>query len=169
MTFSIYTHSVPQFQRMLSNLETILKKALEYAEAKKIDPSVLINARLFPDMFPLVKQVQITCDFAKGASARLAGVEVPKFEDNETSFEQLEARIAATQQFIGTLTEAQFNGAEVRPIHIKVGAKDFNFVGSEYLAGFVLPNFYFHLTTAYAILRHNGVDIGKWDYMGVKP
>jgi hypothetical protein len=166
MTHFMYETSVPCFARMLRNLQAILAKAQAHAVARKIDPAVLPSARLFPDMFPLVKQVQIATDHAKGAVARLAGVEVPKYDDTESSFEDLQARIAKTIAFVESFTAAQIDGTEEREITLKVGGQDRTFKGLPYLAGFALPNFYFHLVTAYNILRHNGVEIGKRDYMG---
>lgn len=166
MTLSMYQASVPRFVSMLSNLDAILAKAQAHAVAKKIDPAVLLAARLFPDMFPLVKQVQIATDHAKGAAARLAGVDVPKFEDNEQSFEELQARLARTIAFVKSIPAGQIDGSEERDIALKVGGREMTFKGMPYLLGFALPNFYFHVVTAYNILRHNGVEIGKRDYIG---
>ncbi|MFV3334610.1 DUF1993 domain-containing protein [Pseudomonas sp. NY15437] len=166
MSFSIYQASVPVFIRMLGNLSAILAKAAAHAEAKSIDPSVLINARLAPDMFALARQVQIASDSAKGAGARLAGVEVPSFADDETTFDELQARIAKTVEFLKGLKPEQFEGAEARTIELKLRAREVSFTGADFLLGFVNPNFYFHITTAYDILRHNGVEIGKMDYLG---
>jgi hypothetical protein len=166
MTISMYEASAPRFVGMLRNLDAILSKAQAYAVAKKIDPAVLISARLFPDMLPFLKQVQIATDHAKGAVARLAGVEVPKFEDTEQSFEELQARLAKTIAFVESFKAAQIDGSEEREIALKVGGRDLAFKGMPYLLGFALPNFYFHIVTAYNILRHNGVEIGKRDYIG---
>jgi hypothetical protein len=151
---------------MLRNLDAILAKAQAHATARKIDPAVLLAARLFPDMLPLVKQVQIATDHAKGCVARLAGVEVPKFEDNEQSFEELRARIARIIAFVESFTPAQIDGSEERDISLRAGGQDMSFKGLPYLLGYAMPNFYFHLVTAYNILRHNGVEIGKRDYIG---
>ncbi len=166
MTISMYDASVPRLANMLRNLDAILGKAQAHAIAKKIDPSVLLTARLFPDMLPLLKQVQIATDHAKGAPARLAGVEVPKFEDSEQSFEELQARIVKTIAFAESISSEQINGSEEKQISLKVGGQELTFTGMTYLLGFALPNFYFHLVTAYNILRHNGVEIGKRDFVG---
>ena len=166
MTISMYEASVPRLANMLRNLDAILAKAQAHALAKKIEPKVLLAARLFPDMLPMVKQVQIATDRAKGAAARLAGVEVPKFEDTEQSFEELRARIARTLSFVESFSAAQIDGSEERLISLRVGGQDLTFTGMPYLLGFAMPDFYFHLVTAYNILRHNGVEIGKRDYIG---
>lgn len=166
MTISMYAASAPCFASMLRNLDAILVKAQDHAVARKIDPAVLLGARLFPDMLPFVKQVQIATDHAKGAVARLAGVAVPKFEDSEQSFDELRARIARTIEFVESFSAAQIDGSEEREIALKVGGHEMSFTGQPYLVGFALPNFYFHLVTAYNILRHNGVGIGKSDYIG---
>ena len=166
MSLSIYDASAPRFARMLRNLDVILARAQAHAAAKKIAPEVLLGARLFPDMLPMIKQVQIATDHAKGAVARLAGAEVPRYEDSEQTFDELRARIAKTIAFVGTFAAAQVDGSEQRPIALRVGGKDWSFTGQDYLLGFALPNFYFHLVTAYNILRHNGVEIGKGDYLG---
>jgi hypothetical protein len=144
----------------------ILEKAEQYAEEKKIDPSVLINARLAPDMYPLSRQVQIATDMAKGCAARLAGLEVPVYEDNETTFQELRARIAKTVAFIQSVDAERIDGSEERNITLKLRSREVSFAGQPYLLHFVLPNFYFHVTTAYAILRHNGLAIGKMDFIG---
>lgn len=151
---------------MLRSMDAILVKAQAHALANKIDPSTLLTARLFPDMFPLLRQVQIATDHAKGAVARLAGVDVPKYEDNEQSFEELCARITKTIAHMDSFSPAQINGSETRAIELRIGGQDLAFNGMDYLIGFALPNFYFHIVTAYNILRHNGVEIGKRDYMG---
>jgi hypothetical protein len=166
MSLSIYQISIPVFARALNNLAAILNKAAAYAEAKKIDPSVLINYRLAPDMLPLSRQVQIASDTAKGCAARLAGVDVPSFADTETTFPELQERIDKTLAFLNTLTAEQIDGSESRTVTIQLRGKDVQFVGLAYLTSFVLPNLYFHVTTAYAILRHNGVELGKADYLG---
>lgn len=165
----LYTASVPVFQQMLGGLSNVLKKAQAHAELKKIEPSALLQARLYPDMFTLVRQVLIACDFAKGVSARLAGVEVPSFEDKEQTFEDLQARIQKTLTFLEGLPRSGFEGCEGREVVIQAGTpKERRFAGGEsYLNTYGLPHFYFHTVTAYAILRHNGVEIGKKDYMGL--
>lgn len=144
----------------------ILEKGAADAEARKIDPTVFINARIAPDMLPLSRQVQIACDTAKAGAARLAGVEVPSFEDNETTFPQLKERIAKTIKFIQSVDAAQIDGSEARKIAYTQRGKESNFIGQQYLLSYILPNLYFHITTAYLILRHNGVEIGKRDYLG---
>jgi len=166
MSLTMYQASIPVFVRMLDNLSGILDKAAAHAEAKKIDPAIFVNARLAPDMFPLSRQVQIATDMVKGCAARLAGIEVPSYEDNESTFSELQARIAKTKAFIESVSASQVDGSEERKITLKFGSKELNFLGQAYLLDFVLPNFHFHLTTAYAILRHNGVEIGKKDYTG---
>ena len=166
MTLSMYEASIPVFIHDLKNLSVILTKAAAYAQTKKIDESVLINARLAPDMFPLSRQVQITTDVMKGAAARLAGIEVPSYADTETTFVQLQARITKTIDFLTSLTAAQINGTEDRTISLKVGGKEHNFKGQNYLLYFAIPNIYFHTTATYAILRHNGLDVGKADFLG---
>jgi len=165
MTISMYQASVPVFVRMLKNLDLILDKAQAHAEAKKIGPNVLPGLRLIADMFPLSKQVQIATDHAKGAVARLAGVEVPKYEDNEQTVEELKARVARTIAFVESFRPEQIDGSEERDIAFALGPYDLKFKGMEYLVGFALPNFYFHMTTAYNVLRQNGVDIGKRDFL----
>ncbi|MBK9617383.1 MAG: DUF1993 domain-containing protein [Uliginosibacterium sp.] len=166
MALSMYQSSIPMLKRMLGSLATILDKAAAHAEAKKIDPAVLFGARLFPDMFPLSRQVQIATDQAKGCAARLAGVEVPKYEDNEANFAELQARLAKTIAFLDSLTPAQIDGSEGKDIVVQVRDLKLDFKGQDYLMQWVLPNFYFHVTTAYNILRHNGIEIGKKDYLG---
>jgi uncharacterized protein len=167
MTLSIYSASVPVFQQMLRALDGLLSKAEVHAENRKIDEAALLQARLFPDMFPLLRQVQIGADFAKGTCARLSGAEPPSYEDNETSFVELHARIARTQAFIAGLDPAKFEGAETREIVLRPGTpKERRFHGQAYLLHYGLPQFFFHVTTAYALLRHNGVEVGKMDFMG---
>ena len=166
MQISVYNTASTTAIRGLSNFDAILDKAAASAEARKFDPAILLNARLAPDMFTFTRQIQIACDFGKGMIARLAGVENPKFEDNEASIADLKARIAKTLEFVRSVPEAAFAGAEDRDITIQAGSQTFEFKGLAYLVGFAIPNFNFHLTTAYAILRHNGVEIGKRDYIG---
>jgi len=166
---SMYQASVPSFVQLLTALSGILDKAEAHAAARKIDPAVLLGARLFPDMFPLSRQVQLASDFAKGATARLAGIEVPSYEDSERTVAELKARIAKTIAFVKTVKPEQIDGSETRDIEIKIAGKPVTLKGQAYLTGFALPNFYFHLTTAYAILRHNGLDLGKRDFVGQVP
>jgi len=161
-----YDLLIPIFTRMLPNLKAILEKAQEDAEARKIDPQVFLQARLAPDMFALARQVQITTDQVKGGLARLAGVEVPKWDDNEKTFGELCARVDKALDYTKTFKPAQFDGAETRDIELKFPQATLTFKGRDYLLNFVLPNFYFHLTAAYAILRHNGVPLGKRDFVG---
>lgn len=167
MTHPIYAASIPVFNQMLGGLQTVLRKAEAHATDKKIDPNALLQARLFPDMFPLLRQVQVACDFAKSVSARLAGVEVPKMEDTEQTFADLQARIAAVLAFLGSLDAEQFAEAAQREIVTQAGTpKEKRFTGQSYLFNYGLPHFFFHTTTAYAILRHSGVEVGKKDYIG---
>ena len=165
MTLSMYQASVPAFQKHLNALDGLLDKAAAYATAKKIAPDVLLSARLYPDMFELTRQVQAATDFAKAASTRLAGIAVPSFADTETTIPELKARIAKTQKLLEGITPEQMTGSEDKEFTIKVGPNDMTFKGIDYLLHFALPNFYFHCTTAYAILRHNGLEIGKRDFM----
>ena len=162
----MYQSSIPVFIHNLNNLSAILKKAAEHAEVKKIEPSVLINSRLFPDMLPLVRQVQIASDAVKATAARLSEIEVPSFEDSEVTFVELQERIAKTIKFLQTIKPEQIDGKEELKISYFQHGKDRNFVGLPYLLNWALPNLYFHITTAYAILRHNGVEIGKKDFLG---
>ncbi len=166
MTISMYATSIPVFKQILGSLSSILDKAELHIAEKKIEPSALLQARLYPDMFAFSRQIQIAADFAKGASARLAGVEVPKYEDNEQSFPELKARIAKTIAFLDTLTTDQINGSEERDIMTSAGANAKQFKGQVYLLHYALPHFYFHASTAYAILRHNGIEIGKKNFIG---
>jgi hypothetical protein len=166
MSLSMYQASVPVFIRMLSNLSAILDKAAAHAEAKKIAPSVFTTARLAPDMLPLTFQVQTATDSVKGCAARLAGIEAPSFPDTETSFPELKERLAKTIAFLQSVKAEQIDGSEERSITLKLGSREFQFLGQPYLLTFVLPNFFFHVTTAYAILRHHGVEIGKQDFLG---
>ena len=162
---SMYDATIPPLRLTLSNLAHILKKGEAHAETKGIEPAVFFNARLFPDMFPLSRQVQIATDMSKGAAARLAGIEIPKYEDDETTFADLQARIAKTLAFIDSVTPAQFEGAEKRNIELMVRKHKMEFSGQDYLLKWVMPNVYFHVTTAYDILRHNGVELGKPDFL----
>lgn len=166
MTLSMYDASLPVFVRMLGNLSAILTKAEAHAQVEKIDPSVFINARLAPNMLPLSRQIQIASDGVKGCAARLAGIAIPSYEDNETTFAELQERIRKTVAFLQTVSAEQINGTEENDIQLKVGGRELAFKGQAYLLHFVIPNFYFHVTTAYDILRHNGVEIGKRDYLG---
>ncbi|MGY0556683.1 DUF1993 domain-containing protein [Lysobacter sp. A421] len=163
----MHAASVPVFKQMLGSLAAILEKAEAHASQRKIDPAVLLQARLFPDMLPLVRQVQIACDFAKGVTARLAGAEVPVYDDNEQSIDQLRALLERTIVFVDSFDAARFDGSETREIVTRPGtAKERRFSGQDYLLTYGLPQFFFHVTTAYALLRHNGLEIGKRDYMG---
>jgi hypothetical protein len=162
----MYEASVPVFVRSMQNLTAILAKAVAHAVAHKIDPVVLLQSRLYPDMFPLLRQVQIVSDNAKGCAARLAGVEPPRYEDNEASFAELQARIQKTIDYLATLTPAQIDGSEDRPIMLKIRDQTLTYTGMNYLLERALPNYFFHVTTAYAILRHNGVPLGKPDFLG---
>ena len=167
MTNAIYSNSIPVFQQMLGGLSQVLAKAEAHAADKKIDPNAFLQARLYPDMFPLLRQVQVATDFAKSVAARLAGVEVPKLDDNEQTFADLQARIATVQAFMGGLDAALFADAAARGIITQAGTpKEKRFTGQSYLLNYGLPHFFFHTTTAYAILRHNGVEVGKKDYIG---
>lgn len=166
MHISMYQASVPPITRQLENLSGILAKATVYAESKKIDPAVLISFRLYPDMFPLSRQVQIACDMGKACVARLSGVDVPSYEDNEKSFADLQARIAKTVNYMKGFTPSQIDGTEDRKISYTQHGMERNFIGLSYLLNYILPNVHFHCTTTYAILRHNGLEIGKKDYLG---
>ena len=166
MSISMYQASVPTFILSLKALSGVLDKGARHAEAKGIDPAVLLGSRLYPDMFPLTRQVQIASDNAKGPSARLAGMEPPKFDDNEASFADLQARITKTIDFLQTLKPAQIDGSEDRQIVLQMRAGPLEFKGQAYLLHFAMPNFYFHCATVYAILRHNGVEVGKKDFLG---
>lgn len=166
MSLSMYTASVPAFVRVLGNLRAILEKAAAHAEARKLDPAALISFRLYPDMFPLSRQVQIATDMTKGCVARLADAEMPKYEDNETSFAELIARVDQTLSFIKGFKPEQIDGSEDKAIQLKSPRGELNFSGQQYLQFFVLPNLYFHAATAYNILRHNGVELGKQDFLG---
>jgi uncharacterized protein len=166
MSVSMYDFSIPVLTRGLTNLSAILDKAAAHAAAKKFDSVVLAQARLFPDMHPLIRQVQIACDTAKGAAARLAQIDVPKHEDTEVTFADLKARIAKTVDFIKTVNAAQVKDAENRDIEIKFPSGSWKFTGVGYLTDFVLPNFYFHVSMVYALLRKSGVEVGKGDFLG---
>jgi uncharacterized protein len=166
MAFSMYTASVPVFQHMLRNLSHILDKGEASAQARKFEPSVLATSRLAPDMLPFTRQILIACDAAKNGVARIAGIEAPKFEDNESTFAELKARIQKTLAFLETVPAAKLGGTETREVTFPVGRDATRTMSSQaYLTTWVLPNFFFHVTTAYAILRHNGVDLGKADYL----
>ena len=163
----IYSASIPVFKQILSGLAQVLAKAADHVEAKKLDPNALLQARLYPDMFALLRQVQVASDFAKSVSARLAGVDVPKFDDNELTFADLQARITTVLTFIEGLDAAKFDEAATREIITQAGTpKEKRFTGQSYLLNYGLPHFFFHTTTAYAILRHNGVEVGKKDFIG---
>ena len=167
MTVSLHAASVPVFNQLLGGLADVLKKAEAHATERKIDPNAYLQSRLYPDMFPLLRQVQIACDFAKSVSARLAQAEVPAWEDNEAAFEDLQARIARTQAYLASLDAANFEGAESRDIVLRPGTpKEKHLTGQAYVLNYGLPQFFFHVTTAYALLRHAGIEIGKRDFMG---
>ena len=166
MTISMYQTLIPTAIHNLQNLSAILKKAENHAIAKKIEPTVFLNARLFPDMFPLIRQVQIACDTAKAGAARLAEIEIPSHLDVEQSFSELQERITKTINFLKTIKADQIDAKEELKISYHQHGKDRNFIGLPYLLNHILPNIFFHITTAYAILRHNGVEIGKKDYLG---
>ena len=166
MTISLYQASVPVFQKMLGNLKEILKKGEDFAAAKKIEPAVLLGSRLSLDMFTLTRQVQIASDSAKGACARMAGKEAPKYDDTEATFADLYARIDKTMDYLATFKPADIDGQEGREIKLTAGGAERQFSGQDFLLHWAKPNFYFHVMAAYAILRSNGVDVGKWDYLG---
>ena len=166
MTISMYQACVPVFKRLLTNVGTMLEKAEQHAEQRKIDPNALLTARLAPDMYHLIKQVQVASDLAKGCAARLAGIDPPKFEDTEATFGELKARIAKTTAFLDTLKPSQIDGSEEKSIELQFPGRTFNFKGLDYLLGFGTPNVYFHVSMVYAILRHNGLDLGKADFIG---
>jgi uncharacterized protein len=168
MNHPLYSASVPLFKKMLVALDTNLTKTEQYVADKKIEPDAILQARLFPDMFPFLRQVQIACDFAKSVPARLANVDVPSYEDNERTFADLHARIAKTVAFADSVDAKRFDGTEKREIVLRPGTpRERKFAGGEaYLLSYGIPQFFFHLTTAYALLRHNGVELGKADYMG---
>jgi hypothetical protein len=166
MTFSMYSASAPVFKQILNSLSAIVDKAEAHATEKKIDPAALLQARLFPDMFPFIRQVQIAADFAKGSAARLGGVDVPKYEDDEVTFADLKARLAKTVAFIDSVPQDGIEASAQRDITTGSGEKTKQWKGQTYLLHYALPHFFFHATTAYDILRHNGVDIGKKDFIG---
>lgn len=166
MTISMYQASVPVLLRQLGTLSAILAKGEAHAAAAGIDPAAMLAAQLAPDMLPLTRQIQIASDGAKGGAARLAGIDAPAFADEELTFDDLQARITKTVAFLKTIAPAQIDGSEDRAIVLKAGPREFNFTGQDFLLQFVLPNFFFHVTTAYALLRHQGVEIGKMDYLG---
>jgi hypothetical protein len=166
MTISMYQASVPRFVNILGNLSNILDKAQAHVDARKLTDASLTAFRLFPDMLPMATQVQIACDTAKGVVARLAGVDIPVFEDNEKTLADLKKRVEMTIAFIQTISAAQIDGTEDKDIVTKRGEKETHYKGMQFLLGHAIPNFYFHVTTAYNILRHNGVEIGKRDFLG---
>lgn len=166
MAISMYKASVPVFRQFLTSLSAVLDKAAAHCEAKKIDPAVLLNTRLYPDMFPLVRQVRATTDHAINATSRLAGVEPPKFANDEATIPALKERIAATLSFLTGLKPGQIDGTEEKEVTLQLGAGPRTFKGQALLLNFCMPNFYFHATTAYDILRQNGVELGKRDFMG---
>lgn len=166
MSDLMYAVAIPPMIKSLTNLRAILEKAIAYAEAKKIDPAVLVTARLYPDMYPLSRQVQIATDVAKGAASRLGGLEPPKYEDNEATLPELLARLDKTIALLQSITPEQINGSEDKTIVLPLHDRSMEFKGLTYITDFVLPNVYFHVTTTYAILRHNGVEIGKKDFLG---
>lgn len=166
MPLPIIEASVRVFERQLGSLDAILDRAADHAAARKIDPQALLGARLFPDMFPLTRQVQVASDHAKAASARLSGMAVPRFEDTETTFPELKTRVGKTLAFIGGIDPSAFEGAEDRDVEFVRRGEKVRMRGGEYLLATALPNFFFHVTTAYAILRHNGVELGKRDFLG---
>jgi uncharacterized protein len=166
MKISMHQASAPRFANTLRNLSAILDKAQAHCEAKKIDPAVMAGMRLIADMFPLSRQVQVACDSAKGAVARLAGVDIPKHEDTEQTLAELKQRIAKTIDFLLSVAPEKIDGSEERAVTLRLGGKDVHYTGIQYLLGHAYPNFYFHVTTAYDILRANGVELGKRDYIG---
>lgn len=166
MSISMYQASVPRFVHMLGNLSALLDKAQAHVDAKKLDETALTGFRLYPDMLPMARQVMIVTDTAKGCAARLAGVTPPVYEDTEKTLAELKARIAKTVAYLQTFQPAQIDGTEDKEIVIKRGDKETRYGGQQFMLGHAVPNFYFHVTTTYAILRHNGVDIGKKDYLG---
>jgi hypothetical protein len=167
MSISLYSATVPVFKQMLLALSDVLKKGEEHAQNRKFDPAVLLQSRLFPDMLPLVRQVQIACDFAKSVPARIAGVEVAAYEDSEQSFAELQQRIAKTLALIEGMTAEQLNGSAVKEVVLRPGTpKEKKLTVEDYALKYGMPQFFFHVTTAYNLLRHNGVEVGKKDYMG---
>lgn len=166
MSLSMHSCSIPYFVRALNNLSAILKKGAAHAEEHDIDPSIFVTDRLFPDMLPLSRQVQIACDVSKGAAARISGIEAPSHEDTESSFEELEERISKTIEFLNSVPADKINGTEEKDIKMQAGTFEVDFTGATFLSMWALPNIYFHVTTTYNILRHNGVVLGKLDYVG---
>jgi uncharacterized protein len=167
MTSPMYTNSVPVFKQLLTALKAILAQADAHVAAKSIEPDALLQARLYPDMFPLLKQVQIAADFARGISARLAGIEVPAYDGKEKSFADLDGLLSRTLGFIDGVTPSQLDGSDSKEIVLRPGTpKEKKLTGQAYLTSYGLPQFFFHVTTAYAILRHNGLPVGKRDFMG---
>jgi len=167
MTITLYAASIPVYKQMLGSLADILKKGEAHATAHNFDPAVLLQSRLYPDMFPLLRQVQIACDFARSAAARLSNKDIPKVEDKQQTFADLQALIADALAFLDTVQPAQIDGQEAREVVTRPGTPhERRFTCQSYLLSYALPQFFFHVTTAYAILRHNGVEIGKKDYMG---
>lgn len=169
MQITMSSVSLPVFRHYLGVLSDLLDKAEAHALAQKIDAGALLGARLYPDMHPLLAQVQFSCDFAKGAVARLAAVENPPFADNETSFAELHVRIERTLAFIASVAPERIDGSEERGVSLKFGKLELSAAGQDYLVGFAIPSFLFHVATAYALLRHNGVEIGKLDFLGELP
>lgn len=166
MSLTMYSAFIPVAIRTIQNLSAVLAKGAAHCEARKIDPNAFLTARLYPDMFPLARQVQIASDTVKGGAARLAGIEMPRYEDNETTFAELQARLDKTVAFLQTIQPAQIDGKENADIVLSFPTRTFEFKGQAYLTGWVLPNLYFHTTTAYNLLRHGGVELGKADYLG---
>jgi hypothetical protein len=166
VSISIYDQSIATMSRMLTNLDNILSKAEAYAGEEKIEPSVLLQSRLYPNMFNFIFQVQVTTDMAKSCAARLSGTDIPKWTDDEQSFADLHARIKKAQDYLSTFKSEQFEGSESREVKVKSPRGTLNFNGQSYLLNFVLPNFYFHMTTAYNLLRRDGLNIGKGDFLG---
>ncbi len=166
MSISVYDQSIARMSHMLQNLDDIVTKAEAYAEANNIEPSVLLQARLFPTMRNFIFQIQVTTDMAKGCAARLAGTDMPKWGDDEETFADVHARIRKSLEFLATFKAEQFEGCETRELEIKLGSHTVKFTGQSYLLGFVLPNFYFHMATAYGLLRHSGLELGKGDFLG---
>ena len=166
MSLTMYSAFIPVAIRTLRNLSAILANGAAHCEARKIDPNAFLSARLYPDMFPLTRQVQVASDTVKGAAARLAGIEIPRYDDNETTFAELQARLDKTVAFLQTIQPAQIEGKEDADIVLSFPTRTFEFKGQAYLTGWVLPNLYFHTTAAYALLRHGGVELGKADYLG---
>ena len=166
MAMTMYSSSIPVLVRQLGNLSEILKKGAEHAVEHKLDERVLVACRLYPDMFPLSRQVQIACDVAKGCGARLSGINNPRFEDTELTFDELQVRIEKTAEFLQSLSADSIDGTEQKKIKLQAGPYELEFTGEKFLQQWVFPNVLFHITTAYNILRHNGVPVGKMDYLG---